>query len=91
MKVYELLDKPEKWTKRAYARDVRGNSCSIHKGECWCLMGALDYCYPSADDYENAYIKIRDRLQDYFSLPAFNDNESTTYEDVISLVRELDI
>ena len=49
MKVIELLDRPEKWTKGTWARDkagmgVPGDSPAATQ---WCILGAVDRCYPT--------------------------------------------
>ena len=42
MKIKELLKNPEKWTKGACARDMRGKPVRVNDPTacCWCLVGA---------------------------------------------------
>lgn len=89
MKIRELLDSPEKWTKGELARNLHGVAVApTARGACqWCLVGAIFRCYP------NALVVYR-RVQDYLlgrSVSFWNDREETTYELVKALVDEMDI
>lgn len=100
MKMYELLDKPEKWTQGFIARDESSNPTAPldDYAVCWCLLGALDKCYP------RHYLEVRKinkttecRLSEAIrkkyskSLVQFNDNPNTTFDQVRSILLELDI
>jgi len=39
MKIKDFLKSPKQWTKKAYARDKKGNSIGVHDKNaiCWCL------------------------------------------------------
>lgn len=81
MKVYELLDAPEKWTQGHYHRvDENGQ-------ESWCLYGAVTMCYPTPRT--EVLGKIIDRIKR--GPEAWNDDPIRTYEQVIALAKELDI
>ena len=49
MLISELLTDESKWTQGTYARDSTGVSCGVSEGICWCIMGAMFYCYGESD------------------------------------------
>lgn len=92
MKVYELLDKPEKWCKGAYAKNAANEETHWQAPEAssWCLDGALCRCYGNdacVNDFEPL---IRNHLQ-AANIATWNDSPKRTWEDVVKLCRELDI
>ncbi len=91
MKVYELLDKPEKWTKGMLSRDSRGRPIDYPRDElavCWCLLGAIELCYESREDMSVVKL-VRNSINRGIS--EWNDAPERTYSEVISLCKELDI
>lgn len=98
MKVHELLDSSEKWAKGYYAYDSEGKEVGeFHAHACqWCLAGAVYRCYYDRDhpwmensDIQQVYQKIQQRIGQVIHL--WNDAPERTYEEVYSLVKELDI
>jgi hypothetical protein len=92
MKAYELLDSPKKYTTYAYARDAEGKWCPAKDPEacCWCLIGALQRCYPDFDVRQELYQRICIKLgisPDY--LTAWGDSHS--FNEVVGVLKELDI
>lgn len=91
MKVYELLDKPEKWTKDVLARDAEGSSVDPNDeyAVCWCAWGAVEKCYPSEPENLAVEELIQEELGDrWVDVTCFNDDN--TYEDVINLFKKID-
>lgn len=90
MKVKNLLSNPDKWTQGEFARTHNGFGVSYSHPDAvrWCLLGAIDVCYPP-NERGNIYKRLRDNVET--SLVGFNDNKNTTFEDVKNLVTELDI
>lgn len=88
-RVYELLDSPDKWIKGCMARDSKGNSVNSTdiNATCWCLLGAIRKVYGAS------YAKRIYLLWNYLGcdIGEFNDDPTTTYEDIIKLVKELDV
>lgn len=97
MKVRELLDKPEKWTTNALARDASGKPIDpgSSRAACWCLNGAIDKCYPVGDKRAAARAKlkaaIRSRRGDYSSITWFNDYQAKKFEDVKAVLATADV
>jgi hypothetical protein len=96
MKAYELLSGPEKWTKGRLAADRDGDSCGplSDRATCWCISGALIRCYGkqcSAVMSVNAALRNRRMMKDTDVVPDWNDAPERTYEEVVGLLRELDI
>lgn len=93
MKAYELLSDESKWATRAYARTNSTMSCAPkEESACsWCVLGAMEKCYYNgtlAKDYIDAVAKLRNRVG---NIAQWNDAKERTYEEVIALLKELDI
>lgn len=94
MKVKELLTDESKWTNTYAARNPNGepcDSCST-SAVCWCLYGATQKCYPRYDEWMPVVDKIRKYLKancDGCAIGTWNDNHS--FQDVLALVKQLDI
>lgn len=93
MKVKELLSSKSKWTKGATARDSQGSGCYCNSLSacCWCLSGAIYHCYPDDDEANSIHLLVRINLEGFRGVIDFNDNESTSFEEIKALVNELDI
>lgn len=92
MKIYELLDSPEKWTKGYFARNKTGDPTESHDNDacCWCLIGAAMKCYNNIGSTtiidllnEKAY------LLGYGHAVHFNDDSD--YKTIIEFVKELNV
>lgn len=96
MKMYELLNKPERWTK-GHRVAYRSTGCirignvtpeTVESDDlCCCLVGAMETCYDM--NFDEVYDKLSQHLKG--SIVAWNDAEERTYEEVISVLKELDI
>lgn len=97
MKLHELLSDPSRWTKGATARNSIGNIVSSYDptAVCFCLIGAIFRIYP--DDYPNAFnerVAIHKQLEGRLSnhdIVGWNDAPERTHEEVLALLKELDI
>lgn len=93
MKIHKLFEDPAKWTEQVWARDKDGRHVLPENptAVCWCLGGAVDYCYP--DQTERAAIlhilQLHMRNRGYDEIFTFND--TTGWHTVYQLVKELDI
>jgi hypothetical protein len=88
VKVQELLSSEDKWTQGSYAKDKDNFIVTINSLEAvkWCLKGAIHKCYPDHIEAGEIYYKISKKVR---SINQYNDTH--TYEEVMELVRELDI
>lgn len=97
MKVRELLSDKSKWTKRAYARNAKGEKIESWNPDavCFCLKGAINRCYQDSTEHALVADKVENAIarKDGFNIgiACFNDRESTTFSDIKKLVEELDI
>lgn len=96
MKVKELLDSPEKWTKGHYSRDKLGNPAWPENDDatCFCLMGAIRRCYGFGPRGNEIVKRCCDRIKcddSGSSLGPFNDAPERTFDEVRQLITELDI
>ena len=89
MKAYELLNDKSKWCQGQAAMTASGDSVGVHSAWAvrWSLMGALGRCYEftcwgKKEDIERRLGSDVDN---------WNDAEERTYEDVIGLLKRLDI
>lgn len=104
MKIKDLLNKPEKWTREASAKDKKGNvvASDAKNAVCWCLIGATVYCYGEdvVKKFE-VYQKMEDWLKDNWRfapgykdplvIADFNDHKETTFSDIQKLLVECDV
>jgi hypothetical protein len=89
MKVLELLSSEDKWTQGAFARNKDGVRTDYYaeKAVSWCLIGAIHKCY---SDYEEIN-SIMNRILFTVGEKCYQYNDTHTYEEVMELIRELDI
>lgn len=94
MKVRELLDSPEKWTKGGFARTPEGEHVFPNHAQavCFCISGAIDFCYSGEKRYA-VYRQLNEKIaaKQWQDIYAWNDAPERTYEEVKALVDELDI
>jgi len=98
MKISELLNSPEKWTKGALARDKNDKYVGILSKDAasYCLLGALFYCYDNKC-IGKKWNKLNNAILEYGfrcfgeTVVAFNNHPKTTYEDVIEVVKLADL
>ena len=97
MKPSELLSDASKWTKGYYARNEHGGLEPARSpvATCFCIFGALLRCYnglPGERTQKVAKIILKrfpERVaHEDSTLPGFNDHPDTTYEEVISVLKE---
>lgn len=97
MKIKDLLDSPEKWTKRAFARDKTGGVVSEFSDDavCWCLLGAAVKCHNYNDEFAHACEKLEQAVDTLFShfgqASVFNDAADTTFADVRKVLELADV
>lgn len=72
-----LIDTPEKWTRRAYAKTSQGVAClfSDEAAQCFCALGAIFRVTPSLDR-EVAAVDAIKRAMGVNYIPSFNDYHS---------------
>lgn len=89
MKAWQLLDSSSKWTTEVLARRADGMSTrpQADNATCYCTIGALLLCYPG-ELYNPVYFKLRANLN---TLDIADWNDSSTYEQVVAKLKELDI
>lgn len=91
MKAWELLSKPGAWTKGTFAKNVQGIMRNSLDSDacCWCAMGAISRCYTESPSGTQPFIdKLSLRIG---HIPSWNDHPDRTQEDVVSILKELDI
>lgn len=96
MKAYELLSSKEKWTKKVYATTENGTSCDPRSDEaiCFCVLGAIEKCYYVSDSIEDIkiYTDVIAKLKSKVcNIPKWNDAKERTYEEIVEVLKELDI
>lgn len=88
MKAYELLAKPESWTKCAESRDSNNHPVYPLKSLAvkWCVVGAILKCYPNS--YEDMIAKLHTRI---YNVDLWNDHPNTNHAAVIAVLKKMDI
>jgi len=91
MKAHEVLSDESKWTRGELARNNTGDACDETSSlACqWCIVGAIFVAYPLTDENIAANKKIQNKLDT--SAHDWNDDPTTTFDDVRNLLLELDI
>lgn len=90
-KVWKLFDgHPERWTKRALARDAYGHEVRPTDDEACkvCMMGAI-YLTHSREDRNVIRHLIGTRIGE--DVVDFNDAPERTHAEVVALCKELDV
>lgn len=91
MKAWELLSKPGAWTQKVCARDEFGTRVGATSDSAcsWCIIGAILRLYP----YEVGDLreKLYGVLPKGFSIAQWNDTPERTQEEVVAVLKELDI
>ncbi len=89
MKAYELLATPDKWTKGAFARDRFGEVVEANSPDavCFCIHGAMGRCYRG---YSEQLDQLRAKL-DVAVVMDWHDAPERTHEEVLAVLKELDI
>ena len=94
MKVIELLTVESRWTRYAMGRDVNDHAIFyshflINVPDCFCLVGAVYFCYPDPVERNAVLEKLREAAslgRNNQSLADWNDSESTTFQMVRSVI-----
>ena len=83
MKINELLNAPEKWTKGALAKDNEGQAVLPNdpRAESWCVLGALYKCGVRDKSVFRALVGEK--------LIAWNDHPDRTFKDVQRVISQL--
>lgn len=85
-----LINKPFKWTQRAFARDKHGESCMPEEGYCWCAIGAIIAATPDNDKRIKAeqLLDAHPEVAKFGRVSAWNDSPGQTRENVVRVMRE---
>jgi hypothetical protein len=93
MKAHELLHDSSYWTTGALARDCNGKSCGTAEGAPavqWCLSGAIWWCYRD-DNAKERHKAVRKVVKERYGMSLWQFNDRSGYEEVIALLKELDV
>lgn len=93
--VEKLLSDKSKWTTGVYARNSRGSEIGVNETDavCFCLSGAIRKCY-GYSKWANVFLPkinqhLTDKLEGETGIYIFNDTH--TYEEVMILLKELEL
>jgi hypothetical protein len=95
MKVYKLLADEARWTRDKLSRNIDGDGVWPLEEEAvsWCVAGAIMKCYPHdtiGETIERLHQYLKTNLN-YDLVSFWNDAPERTHDEVISVLRELDI
>ena len=90
MKCWELLDSKNKWAHHAFARNRDGLAVNaLEDNACqWCVLGAICVCYPNQKENAQASNKLYNFLN---TKDVGSWNDTSSYENIFSVLKELDI
>ena len=97
MKAYELLSSPEKWTTEVAARNKDNEQVTVDSPEAckFCIYGAIRKCYGEPESIPKEVILNLQKVMDKFNFSSTNElfkwNDSSIYEEVVSVLKELEI
>lgn len=93
MKMWELLDRPEKWIKNNYAQNEDNHVVALDSQEAckWCLFGGIRRVYDYGTEACKVISKIEKRIAPADHIIQWNDAPERTWEEVHALLKELDI
>lgn len=97
MKAWELLSAPGAWCQGAMARDQSGDGVPIGSNAAcrWCALGALTRCYGARglDAFLHAIDALRahEQVRALGGVNLWNDRRGRTQEEVVALLKELDL
>lgn len=97
MKAHELIADETKWTKGFYALDSMGQRVLAgHKDACcWCMVGAIIKCYPDQGVQNAKLMDVKEYIygDEYTSrkVHRWNDHDDRKHEDVVYVLKRLDI
>lgn len=85
----ELREKPDHWTKGAYARDADGVPVPLGsaRSSCWCVRGHL--AKRGLDRYGSPEETAIEKLTGIQCLVEFNDEPERTVGDIIALCEKV--
>jgi len=92
MTLQKLFSKKKNWTQEAYARNAKGDIVTPLSKDavCWCLMGAMQKCYPSA----KKRFRVLDRIKSLLPggrMVCFNDRQDQTIKGIRRLVKQANV
>jgi hypothetical protein len=93
MKAHALISDPAHWTTGAMARDRNGVSCGTAEGApavCWCLSGAIWWCYRH-DRARERHKELRKVVKERYGVSLWQFNDRGTHGEVVELLREMDL
>ena len=93
MKILELLDRPEKWTKEAFARNSSGEGVDSDSTAAvsWCLEGAMRRCGLWSSETSHKLMNACQSLYGTTNYEEWQDRPETTFEQVWALVVLADV
>jgi len=103
MKIYEFLDRPEKWTQNAYARNALGFEVDADdpSAASWNISGAINYCYfltvpaeKKTDNYKKDLAAKMHKIIAIIGTPNVWEWEMSperTFDEIKSIILQVDI
>jgi hypothetical protein len=85
------------WCQGKYRKDASGKLCSEPEAACsFCILGALIAVYGEGEKYRLKMYNIRNRLIEktdrvLIGIAEWNDDKKRTKEEVVAVLKELDI
>ena len=89
MKAYQLLNKHQKWTRKAFARNNKGEACAEkNESACrFCALAAIRQCYY----YDNTASSQIAKLANYVGDLVHRWNDRSDWKTVYKTLKKLDI
>jgi len=94
MKAYQLLKNPKKWTQGTFAKNKKGEVVNLKDKQAYsfCVLGAIQTCYSNWKEKDDILKLLRYHIKGlYFEVAEWNDHEKTTHEQLLKVLKELNI
>ena len=94
-RVWKLFDREGAWTQGCFARDAEGEQCGTEdpKATMFCLLGGIELIYPPHARYDKRRV-VMEKLKVFPRigyLSVWNDDPKRTREEVVVVLKELDV
>ena len=98
MKAYELISEPSRWTQKTLARNINGGATNPRGYDAcsFCLVGAIERCYnvpikQMLEILQQVKSELKIQAPSFEFIGQWNDHPDRTHEEVVGLLKKLDI
>jgi len=89
-KLINFFSDESKWMKGHYYGNEKKEVCPEREATRYCLLGAIAILYDNNDESDRVCNSLRGviRARGYNMISTFNDSEKTSFDDILSVIKE---